>query len=288
MAERRAAVPEALSAAARSAEASSSAMEGSVAYAAALAPQRPRARSSRGDARVDHQPGVVLHSYAWRETSLIIEVFTRDYGRMALVARGAKRPTSQFRGLVSPFAPLALSWAGRNDIKNLVRAEWVGGMAPLRGQALIAAFYANELLVRMLARADPHERLFEHYLQLLHELVEGRPDVALRAFELELLREVGYAVPLDRCIDGEAIDAAALYLFRVESGALRIGSRAGDAGNEGVARVAGSTLLAMARGEFGETAVAAESKALLRQLIRYHLDGKPLNTRRILLDLHEL
>jgi len=264
------------------------AMEDSAAYAATLAPQRPRARGARGDARVDHQPGVVLHSYAWRETSLIVEVFTRDYGRMALVARGAKRPTSQFRGLVSPFAPLALSWAGRNDIKNLVRAEWVGGLAPLRGQALIAAFYANELLVRMLARADPHEGLFAHYLQLLRELAEGRPDVALRGFELELLREVGYAVPLDRCIDGEAIDAAAQYLFRAESGAQRVGSRGADDASEGIARMAGRTLLAMARGEFADPVVATESKALLRQLIRYHLDGKPLNTRRILLDLHEL
>lgn len=263
-------------------------MEGAGTYAATPAPTRPRARSTRGDARVDHQPGVVLHSYAWRETSLIIEVFTRDYGRMALVARGAKRPTSQFRGLVSPFAPLALSWAGRGETRNLVRAEWVGGMAPLRGQALIAAFYANELLVRMLARADPHELLFAHYLQLLRELAEGRADIALRGFELELLREVGYAVPLDRCIDGAAIDAAAQYLFRAESGAQRVGGKAGEGSSDGIARMAGSTLLAMARGEFAEPAVAAEAKALLRQLIRYHLDGKPLNTRRILLDLHEL
>lgn len=255
----------------------------------AAVPPRPKARGLRSDNRIDHQPGVVLHSYAWRETSLIIEVFTRDYGRMALVARGAKRPTSQFRGLVSPFAPLALSWAGRSDIKNLVRAEWVGGLPPLRGQALLAAFYANELLVRMLARADPHEALFAHYLQLLHDLVEGRPDVALRGFELELLREVGYAVPLDRCIDGEGIDAGAEYLFRAESGAQRVGGRVADSGaDDGIARMAGRTLLAMARGEFDDPAVASESKLLLRQLIRYHLDGKPLNTRRILLDLHEL
>lgn len=268
------------------------ALDGQPSAAAAAPRPAPRARSTRTDNRVDHQPGVVLHSYAWRETSLIIEVFTRDHGRMALVARGAKRPTSQFRGLVSPFAPLALSWAGRSDIKNLVRAEWVGGLAPLRGQALLAAFYANELLVRMLARGDPHEILFSHYLQLLQELTEGRPDVALRSFELELLREVGYAVPLDRCIDGAGIDAGAEYLFRAEAGAQRVGGRVADssthAGDDGVARMSGRTLLAMARGEFDDPAVATESKLLLRQLIRYHLDGKPLNTRRILLDLHEL
>jgi DNA repair protein RecO (recombination protein O) len=162
-------------------------------------------RSRRtGEARVDHQPGVVLHTTAWRETSLIVEVFTRDYGRMALVARGAKRPTSQYRGMLSPFAPLALSWSGRNDIKNLVRVEWIGGLAPLRGNALLAAFYANELVVRLLARADAHEHLFASYLELLGSLRGERLDAALRTFELDLLREIGYAVPLDRAPPGLA------------------------------------------------------------------------------------
>jgi DNA repair protein RecO (recombination protein O) len=237
------------------------------------------------ESRVDHQPGVVLHTYPWRETSLIIEVFTRDYGRMALVARGAKRPTSQFRSLLSPFAPLALSWSGRNEIKNLVRVEWVGGLAPLRGNALLSAFYANELIVRLLARADPHELLFAQYLGMLRGLAESRHDVTLRTFELELLREVGYEVPLDQCIDGEPIDACARYRFRPEAGAQRVAQHESE---EGGASVSGATLLAMARGDFADPLVASEAKAMLRQLIRYHLDGKPLNTRRILLDLHQL
>ena len=244
---------------------------------------RPRRRSS--DVRVDHQPGIVLHTYAWRETSLIVEVLTRDYGRMALVARGAKRPTSQFRGMLSPFAPLALSWSGRNEIKNLVRVEWVGGLAPLRGNALLAAFYANELIVRLLARADPHERLYGHYLDMLRGLGEARQDITLRMFELELLREVGYAVPLDRCADGNPIDPAGQYRFSAEAGAHRLGPRERD---DSGAPVSGTTLLAMARGEFGDPVVASEAKGMLRQVIRYHLDGKPLNTRRILLDLQQL
>ncbi len=252
-----------------------------------VVPGHPVARTRRrsGDARVDHQPGVVLHTTAWRETSLIVEVFTRDYGRMALVARGAKRPTSQYRGMLAPFAPLALSWSGRNDIKNLVRVEWVGGLAPLRGKALLAAFYANELLVRLLARADPHERLFASYLDLLASLGAERLDAALRTFELDLLREVGYAVPLDRSTDGEPIDAKTQYVFRAESGAHRTRSGAGEDPGE---RVSGATLLAMALGDFRDAGVAAEAKVLLRYLIRYHLDGKPLNTRRILRDLQEL
>jgi len=249
------------------------------------APARaPRARRHGPEGRVDHQPGFVLHATPWRETSLIVEALTREHGRMALVARGAKRPTSQFRGLLAPFAPLALSWSGKGEVKNLVRVEWVGGLAPLRGNALLAAFYANELLVRLLARADPHERLYDRYVDMLRGLAQARQDVTLRAFELELLREVGYAVALDHCAGGAPIEAAARYRFQPESGPQRV---VDDRPEEG-AVVGGATLLAMARGDFADARVASEAKTLLRQLIRYHLGGKPLNTRRILLDLQQL
>ena len=244
-----------------------------------------KGRRRGNEARVEHQPGFVLHTTAWRETSLIVEAFTRDFGRMSLVARGAKRPTSQFRGLLSPFAPLALSWSGRSEAKNLVRVEFLGGLAPLRGGALLSAFYASELIVRLLPRADPHHRLFASYAEMLQGLGEARLDIALRTFELDLLREVGYAVPLDHCIDGEPIDPLAQYRFRVEAGAHRMGSPSQE---EHGSPVSGRTLLAMARGDFSDTVVASEAKAMLRHLIRYHLDGKPLNTRRILLDLHQL
>jgi DNA repair protein RecO (recombination protein O) len=248
----------------------------------AVAPRAPR----RSEQRVDHEPGFVLHSYAWRETSLVIEAFTREHGRVALVARGAKRPTSQFRGLLAPFNPLALSWSGRNEIKTLVRAEWLGGMQPLRGDALLAAFYANELLVRLLARSDPHERTFGSYVELLRALAsEERHDATLRTFELALLQDIGYAIALDHCSDGAAIEPCARYEFGDGHAARRID--AGRTAVDGVV-VEGSTLLAMAARDFSDARVAAESKALLRQVIRYHLDGKPLNTRRILQDLKKL
>ena len=174
-----------------------------------IANQQPARR--RSDSRIDHQPGFVLHSYAWRETSLIVETFTREFGRVAVVARGAKRPTSQFRGLLSPFNPIALSWSGRNEIKTLVRAEWLGGMQPLRGDSLLAAFYANELLVRLLARGDAHQQTFGSYVELLQSLARtARHDAALRTFELDLLQDIGYAMPLDRCTEGSAIDARAV------------------------------------------------------------------------------
>jgi len=251
----------------------------------AEAPPRRAARRRPTDVRVDHQPGFVLHSYPWRETSLVVEFFSREYGRVALVARGAKRPTSHFRGLLSPFNPLAVSWSGRNDIKMLVRAEWLGGMQPLRGDALLAAFYANELLVRLIARLDPHERLFGSYVGLLRALShQTRHDAALRIFELDLLQDIGYAVPLDRCADNEPIDPEAQYLFGIGEGAQRADGGGPDDGS----RVSGRTLLAMAARRFDDERVAAEAKGLLRRVIRYHLGGKPLNTRRILQDLKEL
>ena len=251
----------------------------------AEAPARRAVRKRPADVRVDHQPGFVLHSYPWRETSLVVEFFSREFGRVALVARGAKRPTSQFRGLLSPFNPLAVSWSGRNDIKMLVRADWLGGMQPLRGDALLAAFYANELLVRLLARLDPHERLFGSYVALLQALShDTRHDTVLRIFELDLLQDIGYEVPLDRCADGEPIDAEAQYLFGIGQGAHRLEQGDADDGTQ----VSGRTLLAMAARRFDDERVATEAKVLLRRVIRYHLGAKPLNTRRILQDLRQL
>lgn len=251
---------------------------------AAATPARRRA----SEVRVDQQPGFVLHSYAWRETSLIVEAFTRDFGRVALVARGAKRPTSQFRGLLSPFSPLALSWSGRSDIKSLVRVEWLGGLAPLRGDGLLAAFYLNELLVRLLPRADGHPALFASYVQTLRALEHdgSAREATLRAFELDLLGDMGYAPALDHAADGLPIEAGGWYRVDAQQGLVAVGRAAGGRADDLCVR--GSSVLALARRDLTQAQVAADAKLLLRQLIRYHLNGQPLNTRRILQDLRRL
>lgn len=242
------------------------------------------ARRRGSDARVDHQPAFVLHTYPWRETSLIVEALTRDHGRVALVARGAKRGTSQLRGLLSPFSALALGWSGRGEVKTLIRAEWTGGLVPLRGDALLAGFYLNELIVRLLARGDAHSALFGAYARALRALAGGEAplELALRAFEFELLREIGYLPALDVCADGEAIAAQARYRVDPQRGLVA-------AGRESEAlTVSGAAALAMAAGDFARPDVAAEARSMMRLIIRYHLDGRPLNTRRILQDLREL
>jgi DNA repair protein RecO (recombination protein O) len=242
-----------------------------------------RAARRGSDSRVEHEPGYLLHSYPWRETSLIIEVFTRNHGRMALVAKGAKRPTSHFRGVLTAFCPLLLAWSGRAEIKTLVRAEWCGGLAPLRGHALLAGFYLNELLVRLMARGDAHANLFAGYGQTLADLARASAAApVLRAFEVTLLREAGLLPTLDRCADGEPIDPVAYYRIEAHRELARV-----DLPGEDLC-IRGATALAMSSGQFGDAQVAAESKAALRQLIGYHLEGRPLNTRRILQDLREL
>jgi DNA repair protein RecO (recombination protein O) len=263
---------------------------GAVAAVPAKKPARaagsPRARRI-ADTRVDQQPAFVLHSYPWRETSLIVDAMTRDFGRVALVARGAKRPTSQFRGLLAPFAPLSVSWSGRAEIKSLIRAEWLGGLAPLRGEHLLTAFYLNELLVRLLARDDPHDALFFSYARTLRalSLERAQREQALRGFEIDLLREIGVAPSFDTSADGAAIDPMAWYRVDPEQG-VRWVDEPPAAGAEYC--VSGRTMQAFADRDLAAVAAARDARALLRQLIGYHLRGRPLNTHRILADLRKL
>jgi DNA repair protein RecO (recombination protein O) len=203
---------------------------------------------------------------------------------MAAVARGAKRPTSQFRGLLAPFCPLQVSWSGRGEIRTLTRIEWGGSLLPLRGDGLLAAFYLNELLVRLLMRGDPHETLYRCYAQALHGLAaeNGPRDAVLRGFEIELLRELGWLPSLEHCADGAPIEAAASYRFDPVRGLERV------TGATDALCLQGSTVQAMHERRFGAPQAAQESRNVLRQMIRYHLSGKPLNTRRIFEDLKAL
>ena len=155
---------------------------------------RPRGRTPEREHRVNGQPGFVLHSYPYKETSLIVDVFTRDHGRVPLVAKGAKRPHSTLRGVLQTFQPLQLAWSGKSEVRTLVSAEWVGGLRPLERSALLCGFYLNELLVKLLARDDPHPVLFDHYVSALNQLAHDEPPtIVLRKFELALLKETGVA-----------------------------------------------------------------------------------------------
>lgn len=255
---------------------------GVMAATAAAAPRRSRVPVR--DTRISGQPAFVLHSYPYKETSLIVDLFTRDHGRIAVVAKGAKRPLSKLRGVLQTFQPLSVSWSGKSELRTLIDAEWVGGMLPIERTALLCGFYLNELLVKLLARDDPHRALFDHYISTLNELAHDEPaQIALRKFERALLKETGVAADLKRSTTTRAsVEAALDYVVDPEKGARE--ARVSDVWPV----VTGKTLLDMEREDYGDPVTQAQSKQLMRFLLAHHLGGVPLNTRQILIDLMQL
>jgi DNA repair protein RecO (recombination protein O) len=227
----------------------------------------------------------VLHSYPFRETSLILDVFSRSHGRLAIVARGARRPRSSLRGLLMNFQPLLLSWFGKGEVRTLHSAEWQGGQPYLQGTALMCGFYLNELLLNLLARDDPHQQLFDYYRATLYRLAHEADHAAtLRCFEKHLLQELGYALVLEReAGSGQAIQAGLCYRYAVERGAL---PDDGDA-RAGLS-VLGKTMLDMAADDYTDPTTAQQSKQLMRVLLNHHLGGKTLHTRELIKDLQKL
>jgi DNA repair protein RecO (recombination protein O) len=246
--------------------------------------QSKRARQPEKDSRVTDQPGFVLHSYPYKETSLIVDVFSRDHGRVALIAKGAKRPHSKLRGVLQTFQPLSFGWTGKSEIRTMTTAEWVGGLLPLEKSALLSGFYLNELLVKLLARDDPYPTLFDHYVSTLNQLAHDEPaPIVLRKFELALLRETGVAGNFTVCSKtGEPVEQQRMYVVDPERGP-RPAMPADTA-----PRVSGKTLLDMEHEDYGDPVTQSQSKFLMRFLLAHHLGGAPLNTRQILIDLMQL
>ena len=233
--------------------------------------------------RVDAQPAFVLHSYPFRETSLIIDVFSRDFGRVSLVARGARRPRSVLRGLVMAFQPVELSWAGKGEVQTLMKAEWQGGQPLLAGSALFCAYYLNELLINLLPREDAHQRLFAAYTATLQRFADGVAEADLRRFEKALLQELGYGLTLTHDEQGLPLDASGFYAYEIENGPVRL-SRAGNS----ALSVVGKTLLDLECGDFSDARSLLEAKSLMRALISHYLGGQQLSTRKIFMELQEL
>lgn len=231
--------------------------------------------------RVDNEPAYVLHTHPWKETSLIVEAFTAGHGRVALVARGARRAHAVLRTRLLAFQPLGLSWYGKGGLKTLHAAEWQGGARQLAGRALICGFYVNELVLKLLPPDDPHEALFRRYEQTLHALAAAvDPQPVLRRFELGLLCELGYAQTLDRTVAGEPVRADASYGYVFGQGVVPA------QGTEPAC--SGKALLDMAAGDYSDPRTLAEGKQLMRALINHYLGDKPLHTRQLLRDLQAL
>ena len=245
--------------------------------------------------RISDEPAYVLHRYDWSESSLILEVFTRHHGRIALVARGAKKPSSNFRPVLLPLQGLSLDFGGDAEIRNLKSAQWQGGHVMPTGDALMSGLYLNELLLLLLAREDPHPVLFDVYANVVQLIASEHGEVleaALRAFELLLLREIGL-LPL---LDAQTMTLVTLHpderYSLVPEGGLRqthATDRASLTGAQWTAlqRVLGDrvpmTTLLRACAE-----VASALKPQLRTLLNYHCGVPTLRTRQMMIELQSL
>jgi DNA repair protein RecO (recombination protein O) len=255
--------------------------------------------------RITLEPAYVLHARPWRDSSLIVELFTITQGRIAAAARGARRPKSRLQGLLQPFRPLLVCAAGRGEVATLSGAELRlpgGRLLALQGRTLISGFYLNELLMKLLARHDPHPRLFEAYEAALAALGDAKPGAAtaddpepaavreqgaLRRFERLLLSEIGYGLVLDHDVaSGAPIDAAAEYEYHPERGPVAVETFTGIRETEALrpragVRLRGSTLLALACGDLSDPESLREARRLMRMALGICLNGQPLRSREL-------
>ncbi len=230
--------------------------------------------------RVQLEPAYLLHHYAWRDSSRILELMTRSQGRVSVFARAARRGGSTLPATLQPFGELLVSWTSRGDAGQLTGAERVRAPAALAGDHLMSAFYANELLIKLLARHDPHPALFDAYATLLNRLHDGDGQVrALRLFEKRLLDELGWGLSLEADAgSGDPLEPLRSYRYRIDGGPEVI-----DGVAEGTLVFSGASLLSLAREELGDERSLADARRLLRAALDQCLDGRPLRTREVLI-----
>lgn len=225
--------------------------------------------------RIEHEAGWVLHHRPYRETSLLLEVFSREHGRIGLVANGARRPKSRLRATLQPFQPLLFSWSQRGELGTLRQAELQGAMPGLSGDALYAGFYLNELLMRLCLRGDPHPELFDSYCQAVKALaVNDEPGSLLRLFERDLLEAIGYGLQLElEAASGQAIQAGKQYLYDIEHGPRLLLEEASSDSS-----VQGETLIALRCGALDNARLRSQAKRILQTALKPLLEDKPLRS----------
>lgn len=219
----------------------------------------------------------VLHRYPYRDSSFVVETFSAESGRTGLIARGVRRPSSRWRAILQPFCPLLIRWSGRGELGTLAQAESAGPPIALSGEPLMSAFYLNELLLRLLARGDPHAEIFALYGAALQGLQDSNPAPVLRRFEKRLLEALGYGLDFATEADGVTpVEPALRYRVDPQAGPIR-----------DVNGVAGETLLQLAHETFDEHALP-EARRILAAAIAPHIGPKPLKTAALLRSLRGL
>jgi len=232
--------------------------------------------------RVQQQPAYVLHHRPFRDSSQILDIVTRDHGKIAVVARGSRGSKSRLAGILRPFLPLRVSWVARSDLGTLTGADTAGAPSGLRGDAMLSAYYVNELLLNFLHRHDPQPEIYGLYKQTIDAL-SAHAEIApcLRSFEIELLSLLGYAVNFEHeSGTHQDLDPEQSYEYRVEQGAVAVSRSSGPM------VFTGATLLAINAQRFEEPPVLRSASRLLREVIAHHLGGKELKSRKVLMEIH--
>ena len=226
--------------------------------------------------KVDLQACYILHSKPYRDTSNLLDVFSYEYGRIGLVARGARSSRSRMQGLLQPFSPLLISWTGSGELYTLTHVEQVQKAYHLKAGNLMTGFYINELVMNFLHRDDPHPHLYEHYQLTIAGLEKNMHiEPVLRLFERDLLQETGYGLLFDYDAEtGEPVEEDKLYTYQPDKGPVI--SNAPDASE---LQIQGKTLLALNQDKITDPSILPEAKRLMRYLVNWYMGGKPLKTR---------
>lgn len=245
--------------------------------------------------RINLQSAYILHSRPYRDTSVILDVFTLNHGRIGLLARGARSARSRLRGVLQPFRCLLVSWSGRSELRTLGKAEENGVPLWLTGQALVIGFYLNELVLRLLHRDDPHPGIFACYESTLNGLGKAAFDVSdedarkmhyervTRIFEKELLRELGYGLILDHDVkNGAPVEPDTRYSFELSRGPVLDSRQPPDSNTGKRLIIHGASLLSLETNDLTDARSLREAKTLLRAALALYLDGRPLNSRTLL------
>lgn len=241
--------------------------------------------------RINHQPIFILNAKPWRENSLYLEVFSRDFGRVALLARSARTRGSALNGLLVSFVPIEASWFGKEELKTLHRAEWLGGWAQPQGRALFHALYINELILKCLAREDPYPELFDVLLETMKKISQFPQNIdTLRFFEYQLLKQLGFLPDFERDEHQQILDKNQLYDVSPECPVRAIDVNNVDewqAEDSPKKVVKGEVLLELAQGQgFSSVANLQAATQLMRHLIAFYVPN--LETRNVLNQLNDL
>ena len=228
--------------------------------------------------KVELNPAFILHRRPYRETSLLLDVFSQSYGRVGLIAKGIRNNKSNKSEILQPYQPLQLAWSGKGDLMTLTMAEADKPAYVLKDKKLIAGFYLNEIIIRMLHQHEAHPDLFAIYDRTLYLLSTKTADeqVVIRIFEKRFLESIGYGLVLDHDISGKKIKPDCNYYYLADRGPAMDIPEVSD-----YIELSGSTLLAIDKEKFDTAQISYEARLLMRYILQKHLGGKPLASRKL-------